>query len=163
MTGASNLQLPFVQQSCTSNPPPCTDPIAIVRKPLAGEVATSPLGSERLYNKAQIRILIADKISDLHPERGAGALADGQDFQFPTSAAGSIALTSGATEFFGWATPGANGWVNPYTDAGLQNWTATGFPLIGELTSQSHQRGTDGKCGHRWAVDPYRVLQRSAL
>jgi Tfp pilus assembly protein PilX len=136
LTGASNLQLPFVQQSCTSNPPPCTDPIAIVRKPLAGEVATSPLGSERLYNKAQIRILIADKVADLHPERGAGALADGQDFQFPTSAAGSLALTSGATEFFGWATPGANGWVNPYTDAGLQNWTATGFPLIGELTSQ---------------------------
>ena len=135
LTGASNLQLPFVQQSCTSYPPPCTDPIAIVRKPLAGELATSPLGSERLYNKAQIRILIADKISDLHPERSATALADGQDFQFPTSAAGSIALTSGATEYFGWATPGSNGWVNPYTDSGAQNWTATGFPLIGELTS----------------------------
>jgi Tfp pilus assembly protein PilX len=134
LTGATNLQLPFVQQSCTSNPPPCTDPIAIVRKPLAGEVATSTLGSERLYNKAQIRILIADKVSDLHPERGAGALADGQDFQFPTAAAGSLTLTSGATEFFGWATPGANGWVNPYIDSGVTAWG--GFPLIGELTSQ---------------------------
>jgi Tfp pilus assembly protein PilX len=133
LTGASNLQLPFVQQSCTSNPPPCTDPIAIVRKPLAGESATSTLGSERLYNKAEIRVLIADSVADLHPERGTAALPG--DYQFPTGAATSYALTSGATEFFGWATPGTNGWVNPYTDSGLQNWTATGFPLIGELTS----------------------------
>jgi len=131
--GAKNMQLPFVQNPCTSNPPPCTDPISIVRKPLPLESAASTLGSSRLYNKAQIRILIADTQADLHPERGA--IADGQDYQFPTAAATSLALSSGATEFFGWATPGTNGWVNPYTDAGLQNWTATGFPLIGELTS----------------------------
>ena len=92
------------------------------------------MGTSRLYNKAQIRILIADKIADLHPERGAGVL-DAQDYQFPTAAATSYALTAGGTEYFGWATPGTKGWVNPYTDAGLQNWTATGYPLIGELTS----------------------------
>jgi len=133
LTGATNLQLPFVQQSCVSNPPPCTDPIAIVRKPLAGESSTSTLGSERLYNKAAIRILIADSIADLHPERG-GKL-DANDYQFPTGAATAYALTAGGTEPFGWATPGTNGWINPYTDGGLQNWTATGFPLLGELTS----------------------------
>ena len=33
LTGATNMELPFVQNSCTSNPPPCTDPIAIIRKP----------------------------------------------------------------------------------------------------------------------------------
>ena len=27
LTGVTNMQLPFVQNSCTSNPPPCTDPI----------------------------------------------------------------------------------------------------------------------------------------
>ena len=134
LTGAKNMQLPFVQNSCTSNPPPCTDPISIVRKPLTGESSSSTLGTSRLYNQAQIRVLIADKISDLHPERGAGAL-DAQDYQFPTAAATSYALTAGGTEYFGWATPGTKGWVNPYTDSGLQNWTATGFPLIGELTS----------------------------
>jgi Tfp pilus assembly protein PilX len=139
LTGAKNMQLPFVQNSCVSNPPPCTDPISIIRKPQVGESTTSALGTSRLYNKAQIRILIADNIADLHPERGAGTL-DAQDYQFPTAAATSIALTTGATEYFGWATPGVgtlgnNGWVNPYTDSGLQNWTATGFPLIGELTS----------------------------
>ena len=133
LTGAKNMELPFVQNSCTSNPPPCTDPIAIIRKPQT-ESATSALGSARLYNKAQIRILIADKISDLHPERGVGVL-DAQDYQFPTGAATAYPLTAGGTEYFGWASPGTFGWVNPYTDAGLQNWTATGFPLIGELTS----------------------------
>jgi Tfp pilus assembly protein PilX len=133
LTGATNLQLPFVTNSCVSNPPPCTDPIAIVRKPLAGESATSTLGSSRLYNKAQLRILIADSLADLHPERGSGAL-DTQDFQFPTAAATSFALTAGGVEFFGWATPGGLGWVNPYTDSGLKAW-AGGFPLIGELTN----------------------------
>lgn len=133
LTGATNLQLPFVQNSCVSNPPPCTDPIAIVRKPLAGEAPTSVLGSERLYNKAQIRILIADTLADLHPDRGAGAL-DAQDYEFPTGAATSY-VTAGGTEYFGWATPGTNGWVNPYNNSGLQNWTGTGFPLIGQLTT----------------------------
>jgi Tfp pilus assembly protein PilX len=134
LTGAKDMELPFVQNGCTSNPPPCTDPISIIRKPQPGESTTSALGTSRLYNKAQIRILIADTIADLHPERGVAAL-DAQDYQFPTSAPTAYALTSGATEYFGWATPGINGWVNPYTDSGLQNWTATGFPLIGELTS----------------------------
>jgi len=133
LTGAKNMQLPFVQDSCTSNPPPCTDPSSIIRKPQAGESASSTLGTSRLYNKAQIRILIADTIADLHPERGTASL-DSSDYQFPTSAPASIALTAGGSEYFGWATPGTKGWVNPYTDAGLQNW-ATGFPLIGELTT----------------------------
>ncbi len=133
LTGATNMQLPFVQNSCTSNPPPCTDPIAIVRKPQPLEAASSSLGTSRLYNKAQIRILIADSIADLHPERGTAAL-DAQDYQFPTAAPTSLA-TPGGPEFFGWATPGTKGWVNPLTDAGARNWNGTGFPLIGELTS----------------------------
>ena len=131
-TGAKNMQLPFVQNSCTSNPPPCTDPISIVRKPQVGESSTSTLGTSRLYNKAQIRILLADTQVDLHPERGA--IADGQDFQFPTAAATPFILADGVTkEYFGWATPGSNGWVNPLSNGVLQNW-AGGFPLIGELT-----------------------------
>jgi Tfp pilus assembly protein PilX len=133
LTGAKNMQLPFVQNSCTSNPPPCTDPIAIIRKPQT-EAPTSALGTARLYNKAQIRILLADTIGDLHPERGAGPI-DANDYEFPTAAATAYALSAGGTEYFGWATPGVNGWVNPFTDGGARNWTATGFPLIGELTS----------------------------
>jgi Tfp pilus assembly protein PilX len=134
LTGAKNMQLPFVQNSCTSNPPPCTDPISIIRKPQVGESASSTLGTSRLYNKAQIRILIADTLADLHPERGTTSL-DSSDYMFPTASAATsnFALTSGATEYFGWATAGTKGWVDPYYDSGQETWAT--FPLIGELTT----------------------------
>jgi len=145
LTGAKNMQLPFVSNSCTSNPPPCTDPISIVRKPQVGESSTSTLGTSRLYNKAQIRILLADTQVDLHPERGA--IGDGQDVQLPNATTFSspsntpfqnaaVTLTAGGTEPVGFATAGANGWVSPYTDSGLKSWTAANqIPLMDELTS----------------------------
>jgi hypothetical protein len=148
LTGAKNMQLPFVQNSCTSNPPPCTDPISLVRKPLVGESATTALGTSRLYNKAQVRILLADTQVDLHPERGA--IGDQQDVQFPnvttftspgnvpfqnagTVPAVAVSAAPGPIEAAGFATPGANGWVNPFTDSGLKAWAT--LPLIGELTN----------------------------
>jgi hypothetical protein len=145
LTGAKNMQLPFVQNSCTSNPPPCTDPIAIIRKPQT-EPASSPLGSARLYNKAQIRVLIADTITDLHPERGLAVL-DADDVQFPNAPGfsspgndpfqnGQVTLTAGGTEYVGFANIGTNGWVSPNKDAGPAGWAAgTQVPLIGELTN----------------------------
>jgi len=164
LTGVTNLQLPFVQNSCVSNPPPCTDPISIVRKPLVNEVATGVLGSERLYNKAQVRILIADTQNDLHPERGA--IGDGQDVWLPDTTAWNVApftnaaltLTGGTTsnvgttEWMGFAQgpTGANltsnqGWVYPYTNSGLQNganWQPpNSWPLAGELTSNPTSPG----------------------
>jgi Tfp pilus assembly protein PilX len=140
-TGATNMQLPFVQNSCTSNPPPCTDPISIVRKPQPGESATSVLGSSRLYNKAQIRILLADTVADLHPERGLGAL-DADDVQFvagtgyPIPAVAGLRTTAGAAisgiEFYGLAklAPVTNNWVAPLGYAG---WSS--YPLLGEVTT----------------------------
>jgi Tfp pilus assembly protein PilX len=140
-TGATNMQLPFVQNSCTSNPPPCTDPISIVRKPQPGESATSVLGSSRLYNKAQIRILLADTVADLHPERGLGAL-DADDVQFvpgtgyPIPAVAGLRTTAGAAisgiEFYGLAklAPVTNNWIAPLGYAG---WSS--YPLLGEVTT----------------------------
>jgi type II secretory pathway pseudopilin PulG len=149
-TGVTNMQLPFVQQSCTSNPPPCTDPISIVRKPLAGESPTSTLGSERMYNKAQIHILIADDPADLHP--GVVAPQDAQDIRLPYYAANwntapfvgaTVTLTggtaggnAGATEAMGFATipaagQQASGWIAPYTDAGQTTWLT--WPLMGTI------------------------------
>jgi hypothetical protein len=140
LTGANNLQLPFVQNSCVSNPPPCTDPISIIRKPLAGESPTSTLGSARMYNKAQIRILLADTIQDLHPERGAGAL-DAQDVEFPNTTGYSVApftnaaipLTAGGTEAMGFAAPGSNGWLSPYVNGAGTAWASV--PINGEITT----------------------------
>jgi Tfp pilus assembly protein PilX len=139
LTGATNMQLPFVQNSCTSNPPPCTDPIAIVRKPQIGESATGILGSSRLYNKATIRVLLADTVGDLHPERGLGVL-DADDVQFvpgssyPIPAVAGLRTTAGAAingaEFYGLAQVGLNNWVAPL---GYPGWAS--YPLLGELTT----------------------------
>lgn len=132
LTGATNLQLPFVKNSCTSNPPPCTDPIQIIRKPLAGEVATSSLGTSRLYNKAQIRVLLADTQLDLHPERGL--LADGQDVQFAPNSFVTLTSNPLGNQYFGMAAAGANNWTAPLRSTGAPYaWTT--WPLLGEITT----------------------------
>jgi Tfp pilus assembly protein PilX len=140
LTGVTNLQLPFVQNSCTSNPPPCTDPIQIIRKPQPGESPTSALGSSRLYNKAQIRILLADTQADLHPERGP--IGDGQDVYFTPNgtvnlnAAAKLYNTAGgqlaaATPMpYAMAQVGTNSWIAPFGTAG---WTS--YPILGEVTT----------------------------
>jgi len=129
LTGATNLQLPFVQNSCTSNPPPCTDPIQIIRKPLAGEVATGPLGQSRIYNKSQIRVLLADTQADLHPERGP--LGDGQDVQFTPS--GFVNVAGLGNQYFAMAQIGANNWVAPLINGAASGWAT--WPLLGEVTT----------------------------
>ncbi len=67
LTGAKKLQLPFVQSS------PQIGAVDIIRRPqLAGANADSTLlFQSRLYSEATIRILLADTIGDLHPERSA--------------------------------------------------------------------------------------------
>jgi Tfp pilus assembly protein PilX len=138
LTGVANLQLPFVKNSCTSNPPPCTDPIQILRKPQIGEAPSSAIGSSRLYNKASIRILLADTQADLHPERGL--LGDGQDVYFTPG--GGAAINAGVTMLnlgggpvpgpmpYAMALVGANNWIAPQ---GYGAWTQ--YPLLGELTT----------------------------
>jgi hypothetical protein len=150
LTGATNMQLPFVKNSCTSNPPPCTDPISIVRKPQPGESPTSALGSSRLYNKTQIRILLADTENDLHPER-PGLSGDADDIQFVPNSGWNIPASAGArnlaggaatgTEYYGMAqtSPSLNNWVNPY---GYPAWTS--YPLLGELTTAGIPSGGQG-------------------
>ncbi len=56
-TGAKALRLPFVNSS--------TDPIELIRRPPAGEDPASILSRSRLYNLAQIRVLISDSVADL--------------------------------------------------------------------------------------------------
>lgn len=66
--GVTPLQLPFVAGG--------NNPIEIIRKGKAGD--STALAASREYNKANIRVLLADSLADLHPERGAGAL-DAED------------------------------------------------------------------------------------
>ena len=135
-TGATDIEMSFVQSNCNTNPPPCTDPIAIIRKPLAGEGTSGSLPTARMYNKAQVRVLLADTQADLHPERGL--LTDGQDIQFysTNNASYTVPLTSGTgVEYLGVATVGSNGWVAPYLSSGASGWTT--YPLLGEVTTSS--------------------------
>jgi len=56
-TGAKQLTLSFVQ--------PGVGPIEIVRRPHLGESPTSLVGESRLYNQAQIRVLLTDDPAEL--------------------------------------------------------------------------------------------------
>src|SRR6266478_9185473 len=76
------LTLPFVQGANGA-----AQQIAIIRKPLVGELATSPVGSSREYNRANIRVLLANTQADLHPERGP--IADGQDVELQNRGGGA--------------------------------------------------------------------------
>ena len=55
-TGAKALRLPFVNSS--------TAPIELIRRPPTGEDPTSILSQSRLYNQAQVRVLLSDNLAD---------------------------------------------------------------------------------------------------
>lgn len=78
------LTLPFVQDGA---------PIEIIREPLATD---SPnLSSSRLYNQAQIRVLLADVQSDLPGSTQTGdVLLDAPDSCFPVDIAGKTCVAS---------------------------------------------------------------------
>jgi hypothetical protein len=131
VTGATKLQLPFVNSSTVGA-------IDIIRRPQAGD--STLLRNSRLYSEAAIRILLADDIKYLHPERSAGTL-DAQDVQLgpttQTGAAVGYALTQGnagivgSTMYFATATSGTGSWVTPGNPAIC---AAGSYPLHGQVT-----------------------------
>src|ERR1700685_3586515 len=119
LTGATKLQLPFVESSKVGA-------IDIIRRPAPSD--STQLTNARLYNKAQIRILLADRINDLHPERGTGVL-DSNDVQLTSS--GSVGTTAG-TMYYAVASPTqqpSGSWVAPTGCGGPTSW-----PLHGQVT-----------------------------
>ncbi len=132
LTGATKLQLPFVQNSPVGA-------IDIVRRPTP--VDTPLLTSSRLYTNAEIRILLADTQGDLHPGRVVPDPA--QDVQLGIGSATSVAV----------APTGAGVAAGPMFYAvaqkGVGNWTAaapTGcatnpatWPVHGQVTSAGNQ------------------------
>jgi Tfp pilus assembly protein PilX len=134
LTGATALQLPFVENSKVGA-------IDIIRKPTP--VDTALLTNSRLYSapKAVIRILLADTEADLYP--GEVRADPGQDVQLgtpnthtnpyiavPTVATG---LTAG-NMYFATAKPGAS--TNDWTKQAPTgcNTTLTSWPLFGQVT-----------------------------
>jgi hypothetical protein len=131
-TGVKPLNLPFVQGTA--------QPYQIIRRPPAGEQASSLLGSSRLYNQAQIRVLISDSPAELPggtadtqnirlanvDDARAGAVAKYSDGVPATTPAGLPALAAGATynTFF---AEGSN--AIPSLNLGLWDWPNP--PLVG--------------------------------
>jgi len=66
-TGAKQLSLPFFNAGTAANPNTTLQPqqYEIVRRPPAGESALSTLGAARLYNQAEIRVLLTDNPAEL--------------------------------------------------------------------------------------------------
>jgi hypothetical protein len=131
------LSLPFINNALGAAGQP--QPFEIIRRPPPGELASSALGASRLYNEAEIRVLLADTPNDLPcgdpsvaaPCGGAGDAnnirlanfndaANGVNYQFgvpATPVAGLPALAGGATYNTYFAT-GSTGVPNPTTWAG---------------------------------------------
>ena len=131
-TGATRLQLPFVAASQVGS-------IDIIRKPQASD--STLLLNSRLHTKAEIRVLIADTIGDLHPERSATAL-DANDVQLVLPGAGGYqqlnytGVVGTNYMYYATGTNGANGWVTP-TVAGC----SSPWPLLGEVTAATPCQG----------------------
>jgi hypothetical protein len=95
-TGATPLTLPFVGAG--------VGPIQIIRRPAPGELPGSTLSASRLYNQAQIRVMISDTAAENHPD---ATPVDAQDIQLTSVAAGDKIY------------PAGTGWSNGITVNGV--------------------------------------------
>ena len=116
-TGVQPLNLPFVQGAVGGT---SEQQIQIIRKALTGESPTTPLGASREYNKANIRILLADTQAGLRPGSPAN---DGQDVDLTNGGVPTAFAVTGApggTTGTAWADPAQDGnWVRPGSNPGL--------------------------------------------
>jgi PilX N-terminal len=134
LTGATKLQLPFVNTSKVGA-------IDIIRKPTPGD--STQVHNSRLYTEASIRILLADTEADLYPgeTRSDSASQDiqiGTPFTYLGNSTGYVTVAQGApgvtasNMYFATAKPhsGTNDWVTAPTGCG----TPASWPLFGEVT-----------------------------
>jgi len=116
-TGATKLQLPFVQSDAVGA-------IEIIRRPQASD--TPLLSSSRLYTEAAIRILLADTEADLYPGsvRADAATQDvqiGTPFAKGANGVGYVALSQAATA--NGVTLGNMYYADAKTSGVNNNWT----------------------------------------
>jgi hypothetical protein len=146
-TGARPLNLTFVALGLR--------PIEIIRRPPAGESPTSLMGGSRLYNVAQIRVLISEKSADL--PGGAGIrLANVSPYYSGGSFGSTNTAFAEGTAWPPWpAEPGGTGrdFIAPPNTPGLdpilgacvppRNGSSTCWPLINGYL-QVDRRNADG-------------------
>jgi len=127
LTGANKLQLPFVQATPVGA-------VEIIRKPTPND--TTQVTNARLYNQAQLRILLADTEGDLYP--GETRSDTNQDIQL--SAGGYTTLTqtvngvSASNMYYATAKNSAS--TNDWTSLAPTGCSSslTSWPLHGEVT-----------------------------
>ena len=143
LTGAKKLQLPFVQNSPVGA-------IDIIRRPQAGD--TTLLSNSRLFTEAEIRILMADNINNLHPWPAGGGAAggpgvfDADDVQLgPNAENGAPVLNATTNIYYGQVQKSTGNWITtaPASSAGaLCNAADTQWPLAGQVTTGTPCTGT---------------------
>jgi Tfp pilus assembly protein PilX len=142
------LLLPFVQGSTLSS---SAQQIQIIKEPLAGELPTTPIGASREFNKADIRVMLADTPAELHP---AGGAVDAQDINLAgyvgaVAGGGTTAMAMGlAGSDPGWPGPPAgepNPWplVSGYLRVEYLDTTGNWQGVTQEWLQQGFARGFD--------------------
>lgn len=125
-TGARRLSLPFINGTTGAANQP--QPFEIIRRPPVGEVATTPLGGSRLYNEAEIRVLLSDTPADL-----PGGVGDANNIRLAN--VGAYAAGVPASVPAGLPGLASGGTYNTYFAAGstaypdTSSWTPATFPV----------------------------------
>jgi Tfp pilus assembly protein PilX len=144
-TGAKNLNLPFISGTDITNGNTAALQHQMIQRPPAGESATGALGSSRLYNQAQIRILLSDNPNEFlsNPTNSDGqsirlanttntGSSNNYTYGVPTLQTNMPALASGHAYTTYFAT-GSTAVPNS------ANWTGTGYALGGAASQSTLQ------------------------
>jgi hypothetical protein len=149
-TGATRLSLPFINNTLGGALQP--QPYEIIRRPPPGEGPSTPLGASRLYNEAEIRVMLSDDPAELSPGGAADPnnirlanfndATNGVNFQFGVPAstvAGLPALKTGGTYSTYFATastgvPDPTGWTGVSTQLPADELFGPIAPQVGDVT-----------------------------
>jgi hypothetical protein len=136
-TGAKALTLPFVGGGLA--------PIEIIRRPPVGEDTSSSVGRSRLYNQAQIRVLLDDDNANFP---GGAQGGDVQLENVGTNSTG-VFLFDGTTTFFaegnknkGVTSGTNNNWITGETTYTTTAPVETYWPLVGGWLRVEYRDGT---------------------
>ena len=145
-TGAKKLDMPFVGGNA--------EPYEILRRPVAGESATSPLGSSREYNMAQIRVLLSDDPAEL-----PGGASDSDNVRLANLTAAQAQAQYGnttATATNPWGITIASGnYSTTFGTPTAGNTFNLYFAAASNVIPIASQCNTSASCTIDWPYAPY--------